>query len=87
MYHDILFINKHIVWRSIYVPYIFHLRNSEIYRGEGFMVMVFKATFKNISVLLVEETGVSEKTTDLSQVPCKRCIENTFLERDFNSQL
>jgi hypothetical protein len=42
---------------------------------------------KNISVLLVEETGVSEKTTDISQVPCKRCIENTFLERDFNSQL
>jgi hypothetical protein len=42
------------------------------------------ATFKNISVLLVEETGVWEKTTDLSQVPCKRCIENTFLERDFN---
>ena len=37
------------------------------------MVMVFKATFKNISVLLVEETGVSEKTNDLSQVPCKRC--------------
>ena len=24
-----LFINKHIVWRSICVPYIFHLRNSE----------------------------------------------------------
>jgi hypothetical protein len=22
MYRDILFINKHIVWRSIYVPYI-----------------------------------------------------------------
>jgi hypothetical protein len=34
-------------------------------------------------ILLVDETGVSEKTTDLSQVPCKRCIENTFLERDW----
>jgi hypothetical protein len=49
--------------------------------------IVFTATFKNISVLLVEETGVWEKTTDLSQVPCKRCIENTFLERDFNLSL
>jgi hypothetical protein len=49
-----------------------------------FSFIVFTATFKNISVLLVEETGVSEKTTDLSQVPCKHCIENTFLERDFN---
>jgi hypothetical protein len=37
--------------------------------------------------LKVAETGVAEKTTDFSQVPCKRCIENTFLERDFNSQL
>ena len=35
MYHDILFINKHIVWRSIYVPYIFHLRNSENIQGRG----------------------------------------------------
>jgi 16S rRNA C1402 (ribose-2'-O) methylase RsmI len=38
------------------------------------MVMVFKVTFNNISViswrsvLLVEETRVSKKTTDLSQV-------------------
>jgi len=36
--------------------------------------MVFNATFNNISVislrsvLFVEETGISEKTTDLSQV-------------------
>ena len=35
MYHDILFINKHIVWRSIYLPYIFHLRNSENIQGRG----------------------------------------------------
>jgi hypothetical protein len=35
MYHDILFINKHIVWRSIYVPYIFHLQNSENIQGRG----------------------------------------------------
>jgi hypothetical protein len=35
MYHDILFINKHTVWRSIYVPYIFHLRNSENIQGRG----------------------------------------------------
>ena len=39
--------------------------------------MVFNATFNNISfilwwsVLLVEETGVPEKTTDLSQVTDK----------------
>jgi hypothetical protein len=38
------------------------------------MVMVFNATFNNISVLLVEETGVPgkkeypEKTADLPQV-------------------
>ena len=42
-----------------------------------FMLMVFNATFNNISVisrwsvLLVEETGVPEKTTDLSQVTDK----------------
>jgi hypothetical protein len=41
----------------------------------GVMVMVFNATFNNISViswrwsvLLVEETGVPEKTTNLPQV-------------------
>jgi hypothetical protein len=33
--------------------------------------MVFNATFNNISVLLVEETEVPEKTTDLSQVTDK----------------
>jgi hypothetical protein len=39
--------------------------------------MVFNATFNNISaiswqsVLLVEETGVPEKTTDLSQLTDK----------------
>jgi hypothetical protein len=38
--------------------------------------LVFNATFNNISViswlsvLLVEETGVPEKTADLSQVMC-----------------
>jgi hypothetical protein len=42
--------------------------------------MVFNATFNNISVaswrsvLLVEETGVPGKTTDLSQVTDKICI-------------
>jgi len=42
-------------------------------------VMVFNATFNNISViswrsvLLVEETGVPEKNTDLSKVP-EGCI-------------
>jgi hypothetical protein len=41
------------------------------------MVMVFNATVNNISViswqsvLLVEETGIPEKTTDLSQVTDK----------------
>ena len=33
--------------------------------------MVFNAIFNNISVLLVEETGVPENTTDLSQVTDK----------------
>ena len=33
--------------------------------------MVFNATFNNISVLLVEETGGPEKTTDLSHVTDK----------------
>ena len=43
----------------------------------GFRVIVFNATFNNISVLswrlvlLVEETEVPEKTTDLSQVTDK----------------
>jgi hypothetical protein len=42
--------------------------------SRGFGFMVFNATFNNISakswrsVLLVEETGVPEKTTYLSQV-------------------
>ena len=42
--------------------------------SRGFWFMVFSATFNNISaiswrsVLLVEETGVPEKTTYLSQV-------------------
>jgi hypothetical protein len=42
------------------------------------MVVVFNATFNNISViscrsvLLVEETGVPDKTTNLSQVTDKR---------------
>ena len=45
--------------------------------GFGFGFMVFNATFNNISViswrsvLLVEETGVDEKTTDLPQVTDK----------------
>ena len=40
----------------------------------GVSIIMFNATFNNISVilwraiLLVEETGVPEKTTDLSQV-------------------
>ena len=33
--------------------------------------MVFNATFKNISVISAEETGVTEKCTDLSQVTDK----------------
>jgi len=33
--------------------------------------MVLNATFNNISVISVEETGESKKTTDLSQVPDK----------------
>jgi len=51
--------------------------------------MVFNATFNNISViywlsvLLVEETGVPEKTTDLSLVTC---LTNTIniLSEDIN---
>jgi hypothetical protein len=46
--------------------------SDSLSRGFGFMV--FNATFNNISViswrsvLMVEETGVPEKTIDLSQV-------------------
>jgi hypothetical protein len=50
MYHDILFINKHIVWRSIYVPYIFHLRNSENIQGRRVYV-----TLPNIINGLIEQ--------------------------------
>jgi len=35
------------------------------------MVRVFNATFNNISVILVEETGVPGKTTDLPQATNK----------------
>ena len=60
--------------------------------------MAFNATFNNISViswrsvLLVEATGIPEKTTDLSQFTDKVyhimcCIEYTSPERDSNSQL
>ena len=59
--------------------------------------MVFNATFNNISVilwrsvLLVEETGESEKTNDLSQVTDKLLSHNIASstphhERDSNSQ-
>ena len=47
--------------------------------------MVFNATFNNISViswwsvLLVEETGVPRKTTDLSQVTDKLLSHNVVL--------
>ena len=34
-------------------------------------VMVFNVTFNNISVILVEETGVPEKTINLSQITDK----------------
>ena len=48
-------------------------------------VMVFNATFNNISalswlpVLLIEETAVPEKTTDLSQVNDKLLSHNVYL--------
>ena len=48
-----------------------------LYIGLGFIFMMFNATFNNISVilwpsaLLVEETGVPEKTIDLPQVTDK----------------
>ena len=32
------------------------------------MIMMFNATFNNISVLLVEETKCQEKTTDLTNL-------------------
>jgi hypothetical protein len=58
--------------------------------------MVFNATFNNISVIswrsvfLVEETGVSGKNIDLSQVTDKlyhiMLYQYTSSERDSNSQ-
>jgi len=50
----------------------------------GWWFMVFNATFNNIPViswqlvLLVEETGVPEKTTDLSQVTDKLYHHNVI---------
>jgi hypothetical protein len=59
-------------------------------------VIVFNTTFNNISViswrsvLLLEETRVSENTTDISQVTDKLyhicCIEYTLPKLDSNSQ-
>ena len=50
------------------------MKDEEKGGGEGLVwlgFMVLNATFNNISVLLVEETGVPEKTTDLPQVTDK----------------
>jgi len=51
-------------------------------------LMVFNATFNNISVLLVEETDDTEKTIDLSQVTIKlyHIMLYTAPDRDSNSQ-
>ena len=52
--------------------------------------MVFNATFNNISVtswwsvLLVGETRVPGKTTDLSQVTDKGCIKILMNDRETN---
>ena len=59
---------------SDYSFVIFKLSDGCYYISMRIMVIVFSATFNNISViswwsvLLVEETGVPEKTTDLPQV-------------------
>jgi hypothetical protein len=56
-------------WHTYAKAYI----TSISYIRVGFRIMVFNATFNNISViscrsvLLVEETGVQEKTTDMPQ--------------------
>jgi len=61
----------------------------------GNIFMVFNSTFNNISVkswgsvLLLEETGVQEKTTDLRQVTHKLYVVSSTLrhERVSNSFL
>jgi len=54
------------------------------------MVMVFNATFNNISVISWRSVLLVEETTDLLQVTDKlyhiMFIEHTSLERDSNSQ-
>ena len=48
--------------------------------------MVFNATFNNISVLLVAETGVPGKNTDLSQIADKlyHMLYRVHLELPYN---
>jgi hypothetical protein len=79
---------------SIYYVVSFTMRIVAVTKGWNARVMMFNATFNNISatswrsVLLVEETGVNHRPVASHwQILSHICIEFTSPERDSNSQL
>ena len=73
-------------------PLVFLVKCSHCVIGLRVRVMVFNATFDNISVILWQSVLLVEKTTDLSQVTDKLLSHNVVSntpsdERDSNSQL
>jgi hypothetical protein len=70
MYHDILFINKHIVWRSIYVPYIFHLRNSTNYAISTYPHYSCQLKSRSRKVFSIQHLqGTCDKSVVFSETP------------------